>query len=165
MDPVAAYATFFISKDGRTKKSFFKEGTSMEMCYAGAIAMPSSYVVMNEEEMTYTEGGVRIEQYWWGRYEYYTHREAGFIVIGGMALLIVAGAPQLVSFGPNILWFIENGNGLKLRYTNGIGYTGAWSWEDDRLIGSYIEGGNGHESSGGGNHGGSSGTFGGVGHF
>ncbi len=29
----------------------------MEMCYAGAIAMPSSYVVMNEEEMTYTEGG------------------------------------------------------------------------------------------------------------
>ncbi len=32
----------------------------MEMCYAGAIAMPSSYVVMNEEEMTYTEGGYYI---------------------------------------------------------------------------------------------------------
>ena len=29
----------------------------MEMCYAGAIAMPSSYVVMNEEEMTYIDGG------------------------------------------------------------------------------------------------------------
>ena len=29
----------------------------MEMCYAGALSMPSSYVVMNEEEMTYTEGG------------------------------------------------------------------------------------------------------------
>ena len=50
MDPVAVDAAFFHiwkSKDGRTKKSFFKEGTSMEMCYAGAIAMPSSYVVMN----------------------------------------------------------------------------------------------------------------------
>lgn len=29
----------------------------MRMCYAGALAMPSSYVVMDEEEMTYLEGG------------------------------------------------------------------------------------------------------------
>ena len=29
----------------------------MEMCYDGALVMPSSYVVMDEEEMTYTEGG------------------------------------------------------------------------------------------------------------
>lgn len=29
----------------------------MKMCYDGALAMPSSYVVMNEEEMTYVEGG------------------------------------------------------------------------------------------------------------
>lgn len=29
----------------------------MEMCYDGALVLPSSYVVMNEEEMTYTEGG------------------------------------------------------------------------------------------------------------
>jgi hypothetical protein len=35
----------------------------MEMCYAGAIAMPSSYVVMNEEEMTYTEGGAQDIRY------------------------------------------------------------------------------------------------------
>ena len=31
----------------------------MEMCYDGALVMPSSYAVMNEEEMTYVEGGVR----------------------------------------------------------------------------------------------------------
>ena len=30
----------------------------MEMCYEGALMMPSSYAVMNEEEMTYVEGGV-----------------------------------------------------------------------------------------------------------
>lgn len=29
----------------------------MEMCYDGALVMPSSYVVMDEEEMTYLEGG------------------------------------------------------------------------------------------------------------
>lgn len=29
----------------------------MEMCYDGALIMPSSYAVMDEEEMTYVEGG------------------------------------------------------------------------------------------------------------
>lgn len=29
----------------------------MDMCYDGALVMPSNYVVMNEEEMTYVEGG------------------------------------------------------------------------------------------------------------
>ncbi len=29
----------------------------MDMCYDGALVLPSSYAVMNEEEMTYTEGG------------------------------------------------------------------------------------------------------------
>jgi hypothetical protein len=29
----------------------------MEMCYDGALVMPSSYAVMNEEEMSYVEGG------------------------------------------------------------------------------------------------------------
>ena len=32
----------------------------MEMCYEGALVMPSSYAVMNEEEMTYVEGGGKI---------------------------------------------------------------------------------------------------------
>lgn len=29
----------------------------MEMCYEGTLAMPSNYVVMDSEEMTYVEGG------------------------------------------------------------------------------------------------------------
>lgn len=29
----------------------------MERCYDGALVMPSSYAVMDEEEMTYVEGG------------------------------------------------------------------------------------------------------------
>ena len=29
----------------------------MDMCYDGALVLPSSYAVMEQEEMTYTEGG------------------------------------------------------------------------------------------------------------
>lgn len=31
----------------------------MEMCYDGALVLPSSYAVMDEEEMTYVEGGTK----------------------------------------------------------------------------------------------------------
>ena len=31
----------------------------MDMCYDGALVLPSSYAVMNEEEMTYLEGGAK----------------------------------------------------------------------------------------------------------
>lgn len=29
----------------------------MEMCYDGALVMPTNYAIMNEDEMTYVEGG------------------------------------------------------------------------------------------------------------
>ena len=29
----------------------------MDMCYDGALVLPSSYAVMDEEEMSYVEGG------------------------------------------------------------------------------------------------------------
>ena len=35
----------------------------MELCYDGALVLPSSYAVMDEEEMTYTEGGGRSRTY------------------------------------------------------------------------------------------------------
>lgn len=31
----------------------------MVMCYDGALVMPSSYAVMNEDEMTYVDGGIK----------------------------------------------------------------------------------------------------------
>lgn len=34
----------------------------MEMCYDGALVMPSSYAVMSEDEMTYVDGGVSKKQ-------------------------------------------------------------------------------------------------------
>ncbi|MCQ2464654.1 MAG: hypothetical protein MJ095_03620 [Oscillospiraceae bacterium] len=32
----------------------------MEMCYDGALVMPNNYAVVNEEEMTYVDGGVAL---------------------------------------------------------------------------------------------------------
>ncbi len=35
----------------------------MEMCYDGALVMPSNYAVMSEDEMTYVEGGKTTPDY------------------------------------------------------------------------------------------------------
>ncbi len=32
----------------------------MDMCYNGALVLPSSYAVMNENEMNYVEGGIAV---------------------------------------------------------------------------------------------------------
>ena len=44
------------------KQNMKNEGgvSKMVMTYDGALVMPSSYAVMNEEEMTYVEGGIKI---------------------------------------------------------------------------------------------------------
>ena len=34
----------------------------MEMCYDGALVMPSNYALMSEDEMTYVEGGMKAWQ-------------------------------------------------------------------------------------------------------
>lgn len=34
----------------------------MDMCYDGALVMPSSYAMMDEEEMSYVEGGWSMDQ-------------------------------------------------------------------------------------------------------
>ena len=38
----------------------------MEMCYDGALVMPSNYVAMDEEEMTYVEGG-GLGKHWYNK--------------------------------------------------------------------------------------------------
>ena len=39
----------------------------MEMTYGGALVMPSSYAMMDEEEMTYLEGGLSLGYKWYYR--------------------------------------------------------------------------------------------------
>lgn len=59
----------------------------MEMCYDGALVMPSSYAVMNNDEMVYVEGGLSIPNW---------------LVAGAINLaidcLVVGGARKAASF-------------------------------------------------------------------
>lgn len=59
----------------------------MEMTYGGALVMPSSYAMMDEEEMMYLEGGISI----------YNWLVAGVINLT-IDLLVVGGARKAASF-------------------------------------------------------------------
>ncbi|MBQ5473390.1 MAG: hypothetical protein IIT65_01550, partial [Lachnospiraceae bacterium] len=78
----------------------------MEMCYDGALVMPSSYAVMDEEEMTYVEGGL-CKKYsgatGWAVASILTSTGASFQAIGGwLSKTIFTGC---LAGGP-IAWII-----------------------------------------------------------
>lgn len=65
----------------------------MEMCYDGALVMPSSYAVMNEEEMMYLEGGIKLK----------SAEVAKAIDIGITVILALSGVGSGVSMIKEIL--------------------------------------------------------------
>lgn len=121
------------------KKRIKKGGhRKMEMCYDGALVMPSNYAVMSEDEMMYVDGGWCVEKKWWGANIYLTHEERRGITTGQAVVegLIAAG---LVSAGVGaailgavgtIIWNYDDGYGVRIRVT-GWGTasvpTGIWS--------------------------------------
>lgn len=59
----------------------------MEMCYEGALVMPSSYAVMNEEEMTYVEGGaVSLQMSYYYYQKYYCNLTAEGLLASGQVV-------------------------------------------------------------------------------
>lgn len=107
----------------------------MKMCYAdGALAMPSNYALMSEEEMTYTEGGYYTKWYWWGKYEYFTHNERKLMVdalaLAGVATTAASLGVASVTIGAvaTIIWNHDEGYGIKMRYTYALSaYTGVYA--------------------------------------
>ncbi|MBQ2451183.1 MAG: hypothetical protein II273_06385 [Lachnospiraceae bacterium] len=80
----------------------------MVMTYDGALVMPSSYAVMEQEEMTYVEGGVSASVKWYGLALDFTSRDLQGLSIalgtGSAASWLAAefGAPTLyggITFG------------------------------------------------------------------
>ena len=66
----------------------------MEMCYDGALVMPSGYAVMSEDDMTYVEGGAMSVK-----------KAANLINVGVSVILAAIG----IGFGVgSILWFLKN---------------------------------------------------------
>ena len=67
----------------------------MDMCYEGALVMPSNYAVMDEEEMTYVEGGAKklVASYTAEQ----CNRMAAVACIAGGIVTAVAGVAMVVS--------------------------------------------------------------------
>ena len=59
----------------------------MEMCYNGALVMPSNYAVVTDNEMEYVEGGLSVKVKWYGIQIRYTSRD-----LQGMSYALAAGS-------------------------------------------------------------------------
>lgn len=76
----------------------------MEMCYDGALVMPSSFIIMDQDEMTYLEAGngvTKLKSRWYG-YDLYLsskmiNRLCGAATTAGAAALLTAAIPELSS--------------------------------------------------------------------
>lgn len=71
----------------------------MEMCYDGALVMPSSYAVMSADEMMYVEGGDKPQLKAYGVYWHMTKKQVNTLV---KAYNAGAGASALAAFVPNL---------------------------------------------------------------
>lgn len=119
------------------KKRIKKGGhRKMEMCYDGALVMPSNYAVMSEDEMMYVDGGWCVEKKWWGANIYLTHEERRCITTGQtiavfVAALVSAGIEgAIIGAAATTIADYDDGYGVRIRYT-GFGLasvpTGIWS--------------------------------------
>ena len=99
------------------------------MTYNEALVMPKNYAIVNEDEMTYVDGGWCIERHWWGHNIYLTHIEclnlsSDLVAVGyslKLTLLQYAGIASAVLSG--ISWLIkaiDDGNGVRIRLTFAI---------------------------------------------
>lgn len=77
----------------------------MTMSYDGALVMPSSYAVMDTEEMTYVGGGFEISKTWYGYSGYFNASECADI-----SALLTAGS-GIATIGGAIAGFLSCGAG------------------------------------------------------
>jgi hypothetical protein len=86
------------------------------------LVMPKNYAVVNEEEMTYVDGGASVSSKWWGYYVYLSHEETQtFIKASDAASSYIPG----VAFWLKAIMYLERkligskdkGNGVRIRMT------------------------------------------------
>ena len=90
----------------------------MEMCYNGALVMPSSYAVMCEDEMTYVEGGATVKQdkiFPFVYNVYFSNKECKKISDASTPITLISG--MLGKYGPALAavigcysWYIGKKN-------------------------------------------------------
>ena len=95
----------------------------MEMMYNGALVMPNNYAVVNEEEMTYVDGGWAVDTKFLGLNLYLTHKECNSLATkgainaikgalsGNIYRIIIGGALGL------LIPVLDKGYGLEIKVT------------------------------------------------
>ncbi|MBQ6039878.1 MAG: hypothetical protein IJL32_03750 [Oscillospiraceae bacterium] len=68
----------------------------MEMPYDGALVMPKNFATVDEEEMTYVDGGLSIQHEWWGFRLDLTAQECTDIAIAGGTGVTIATIKNLI---------------------------------------------------------------------
>lgn len=95
----------------------------MEMTYNAALVMPNNFEVVNNDEMTYVNGGWCIETHWWGYNLYLTHSERRTLSTGQIIAGIALGCAELwvpagiVTGVCALIANYDDGNGVRIRMT------------------------------------------------
>lgn len=92
----------------------------MEMCYDGALVMPSSYAVMNEDEMTYVEGGITWDQA--------KKIGTGILAVIGAVNTVMAAFSNAIKLGKAIKGFAQSAfvKGVAVKVSAAIGRITTW---------------------------------------
>lgn len=83
----------------------------MELCYDGALVMPSNYAVMSEEEMTYVEGGgFSVKRLWYN-----------IVGLAGQYAVVKALAKRTVVHGKSIYnWAVAGVSWARSKAINAV---------------------------------------------
>lgn len=95
----------------------------MEMCYDGALVMPSSYAVMDEEEMQYLEGGAVSTSY-------KTAKNASSYLLGKVSFYAtcgIAGTAGAVATAATVAGAVGFGSYATMSYAMASKYTSAYN--------------------------------------
>jgi hypothetical protein len=83
------------------------------------LVMPKNYAVVNEEEMTYVNGGFDIDVKWWGYYVYLNHSETQVLIQGqglaGLAKYIPHPVAVLLYGESSYIASKDKGKGVRLK--------------------------------------------------
>ncbi len=95
----------------------------MDMCYDGTLVLPSSYAVMEEEEMSYLEGGAVSTSYMTAKKaSSYLAGKASYYAACGLA-----GTGGAIATSPSVLGALGFGSYATMSYAMANNYTSAYN--------------------------------------
>ena len=102
----------------------------MEMCYDGALVMPSSYAAMDEEEMMYLEGGISLS------WDNATKVGLGILAVCGAVGSVLSMLNNAIKFGATVSGMTEAAfaSAIGAKLASVVGRVTAWITSHFNLI-------------------------------